>query len=244
MDVALKHDVKPIAELPNVPRHRCEVWNRTFCAGVGLKELRRLDGIATEVDLRPRQTVFFEGDPASFVFNVTRGMVIASKILPDGRRQITGIHYPGDFLGVALHSAYVYTAEAATSVTFCRFPRSKLRALFDEFPKLEIHLLSATASELARAQDRMLLLGRKSARERVASFLLMLAQRADRCGENGRLLNLPMNRVDIADYLGLSQETVCRTLSTFRKERLINYEVPTSVILWQRDQLETMAEGS
>jgi CRP/FNR family transcriptional regulator len=202
-----------------------------------------LDGIATEVDFKPRQTVFFEDDSASFVFNLTRGIVRTSKTLPDGRRQITGFHYPGDFLGVALHGAHVYTAEAVTNVTFCRFPRSKLRALFDEFPKLEVHLLSATASELAMVQDRMLLLGRKSAREKVASFLLMLAQRAERCGENGRLLNLPMNRSDIGDYLGLSMETVCRTLSTFRKERLIDYEVSTSVILWQRDQLESMAEG-
>ncbi len=242
--VALKRDVRPTAASPSIPCHRCEVRNRTFCAGVEPEELHRLDAIATEVNLKPRQNVFFEGDQAGFVFNVRRGMVGASKSLPDGRRQITGFLYPGDFLGVALHNAYVYNAEAVTGVTLCRFPRPELRALFDDFPKLEIHLLSLMANELATAQDQMLLLGQNSAKERVASFLLMLAQRAELCGETGRLLNLPMNRLDIADYLGLSMETVCRTLSTFRKERLIDYEMSKSVVLWQRDPLESMAEST
>jgi CRP/FNR family transcriptional regulator len=171
-------------------------------------------------------------------------MVRASKALPDGRRQITGFLYPGDFLGIAVHKAYVYSAEAITVVALCRFSRAQLRALFDDFPKLEIHLLSLSANELATAQDQMLLLGRKSAKERVASFLLMLAQRAESHGETGRLLDLPMNRMDIADYLGLSMETVSRTFSTFREEELIDYDMSTPVILRQPKLLEAIAECS
>ncbi len=244
MSVALKRDVRPTAASPSIPCHRCEVRNRTFCAGAEPEELHRLDAIATEVSLNPRQNVFLEGDPADAVFNITRGMVRASKGMSDGRRQITGFLYPGDFLGVTLHNAYVYTAEAVTGVTLCRFRGPKLRALFDDFPKLEIHVLSGAANELATAQDQMLLLGRKSAKERVASFLLMLAQRAERRGETGRLLDLPMNRLDIADYLGLAEETVSRVFSTFREKRLIDYDIRTPVILRQPELLEAIAESS
>ena len=243
MGVALTRDVGPAPASPSTPCHRCGVRNRTFCAGAKPEELHRLDAIATKVNLKRGQNVFFEGDPAGFVFNVTRGMVRASKALPDGRRQITGFFYPGDFLGVALHNAYMYNAEAVTGVALCRFPKPQLRALFDDLPKLEIHLLSLSANELATAQDQMLLLGRKSAKERVASFLLMLAQRAEPRGENARLLDLPMNRLDIADYLGLSAETVSRTFTTFREEGLIDYAKRTPVILRQPQLLEVIAEG-
>lgn len=115
--------------------------------------------------------------------------------------------------------------------------------MFGEFPKLEIHLLSLTANELAAAQDQMLLLGRKSAKERVTSFLLMLARRAEPRGETGRLLDLPMNRLDISDYLGLSAETVSHTFSTFRDAGLIDHVMPTPVILRQPELLEVIAEG-
>jgi CRP/FNR family transcriptional regulator len=243
VSVALKRNIRPVAALPSISCHRREARDQTFGAGVEPEKQHRLDAISTKIDLEPRQNVFFEGDPAGFAFNVTRGMVKASKALPDGRRQITGFLYPGDFLGIALHNAYVYSAEALTCVTLCRFPRPKLRALFDEFPKLEIHLLSLTANELAAAQDQLLLLGRKSAREKVASFLLMLVQRAEPGGKTERLLHLPMTRLDIADYLGLSAETVSRTFSTFRGAGLIDYDLPTPVILQQPELLEVIAEG-
>ena len=243
MTVALERDVRPTAAAPGIPCHRYEARNRAFCIGAEPAELHRLDAIATEVDFEPRQSVFLEGDPAGFVFNVSRGIVGASKALRDGRRQITGFLYPGDFLGLALHNAYLYNAEAVTGVTLCRFPKHKLRALFGDFPKLEIHLLSLAANELATAQDQMLLLGRKSAKERVASFLLMLARRAEPHGEIGRLLDLPMNRLDIADYLGLSEETVSRTFSRFREEGLIDYAMPTPIIVRRREMLEVIAKG-
>jgi CRP/FNR family transcriptional regulator len=238
----LKTNARPTAALPTIPCHRCEVRDRAFCAGVEPEELDRLNAIVTQVRLNPRQMVFFEDDPADFVFNVTQGMVRVSKNLADGRRQVTGFLYPGDFLGVAFNDTYAYDAEAVNMVALCRFPRAKLRALFDDFPRLESRLLSATANELATAQDQMLLLGQKSARERVATFLLMLARRAERCGKSGRSLDLPMTRTDIADYLGLCMETVSRTLSSFRKEGLIDYDTITPVILQQRDQLESVAE--
>ncbi len=243
MSVSFKRNVRSAAASSSISYHRREAGNRTFCAGVEQEKLHRLDAIAKKIDLEPRQVVFFEGDPAGFVYNLARGMVKTSKALPDGRRQITGFLYPGDFLGIVLHNAYVYSAEALTGVTLCRFSRPKLRALFDEVPKLEIHLLSLTANELAAAQDQMLLLGRKSARERVASFLLMLARRAETLGDPGRPLDLPMSRLDIADYLGLCVETVSRTLSTFPDAGLIDYVSPTPVILQRPELLETIAEG-
>lgn len=244
MSVYLNRNVSPTVAHTNIPGNGYEALDRGCCAGVEPEKLRRLDAIAKEMNFEPRQIIFIEGDPAAFVFSLTRGMVGVSKALPDGRRQITGFLYPGDFLGISLHNAHVYSAEALTGVTLRRFPRSKLRTLFDEFPTLEIHLLSLTANELAAAQDQMLLLGRKSAQERVASFLLMLARRANVPYDPGRSLELPMSRLDIADYLGLSAETVSRTFSTFRARGLIDYVLPTMVSLQQPELLETIAEGN
>ena len=243
VSVALKRDVKLAVASQSISYHRCEVRNRTFHAGIGPERLHRLEAISTKIDLGPRQNVFFEGDPVDFAFNVVRGTVKASKALPDGRRQITGFLYPGDFLGIALHHAHAYSAETLADVTLCRYPRSKLRSLFDDFPKLEIHLLSLTANELAAAQDQMLLLGRKSAKERVASFLLMLARRAKLLGNIERPLDLPMNRMDIADYLGLCVETVSRTFSALRDAGLIDFDFPTPVIIQQPELLEAIARG-
>ena len=242
MSVALKQDARSAAVSPGIPYHCREARNRSVNAGEPDK-LHRLAALATKIDLEPRRHVFFEDDPADFAFNVMRGTVKAFKALPDGRRQITGFLYPGDFLGIALHHAYAYSAETLTGVTLYRYPRSKLRALFDDFPKLEIHLLSLTANELAAAQEQMLMLGRKSAREKVASFLLMLTQQGKTLGDSERSIDLPMSRMDIADYLGLCAETVCRTLSTFRDAGLIDFNLPTPVVIHHPELLEVIARG-
>ena len=111
------------------------------------------------------------------VFTVISGMLKLSKLLPDGRRQITGFLMAGDYLGLAFAERYVCSAEAVTPVRLCRFPRSAFLGLLDQFPALEKALLGRAATELAAAQQQMLLLGRKNAHERVASFVLQLAER-------------------------------------------------------------------
>jgi CRP/FNR family transcriptional regulator len=206
-------------------------------------ELERLNSIVTEVWLKPGQILFLQEDPADSVFNVTRGHIRLLKLLADGRRQVTGFLYPGDFLGLAYGTHYAYTAEAIDKVTLCRFPREKLEAFFEEFPQLEKRLLQIASNELVAAQDQMVLLGRKSAREKVATFLINLSRHAERRGEGGTKLHLPMNRADIGDYLGLAVETTSRTLTQLARDGVI--EIPSSsrrIVLRQKEMLEEIAE--
>jgi CRP/FNR family transcriptional regulator len=226
--------------LDNNPCRSCDVRELTICAALNGHELDRLNAIVSVVQIAPQQTLFCEGEPAHSLFNVTRGTLRVSKMLVDGRRQITGFLGPGDFLGLAFNDTYAYTAEAVTATRLCRFPRTKLEALLEEFPALEKRLLGVASNELAAAQDQMLLLGRKSAAEKVASFLLLLADRAKRQGRPANSVELPMTRTDIADYLGLTMETVSRTFSRFETEGAIRSE-RAQVVIERPEVLEDLA---
>ncbi len=175
--------------------------------------------MATTRRLNAGETLFYEGDPAQHVFTITEGTLKLYKLLSDGRRQITGFLLPGDFLGLASSASYVSSAEAVTPLTICRFPRRQFMQLLEELPQLEKELLARASSELAEAQDRMLLLGRKTARERLASFLLRLADRRRPCAPE--TIALSMSRADIADYLGLTIETVSRTFTSLKTDGII-----------------------
>lgn len=200
----------------------CAVRDMSVCSALSAQELERLEAITTRVEMEPQFTVFYEGDAAKYLFNVTSGVVKVYKLLADGRRQITGFFFPGDFLGLALYDHYTYTAEAVDKATLCRFPRRQFEHLLDEFPKLEKRLLQTASNELAAAQDQMLLLGRKTAQERIATFLLSLSDRATRRGQRTNVLKLPMSRSDIGDYLGLTIETVSRHLTRLKKSGAVD----------------------
>ena len=225
------------------PCTACQVRDQTICGALRAHELERLNEIVTEVHLHQGQVLFHQEDPADSLFNVTSGHIRVLKLLPDGRRQIVGFMYPGDFLGVAFISEYVYTAEAIDDVVLCRFPRQKLEAFIEEVPELEKRLLEIASNELLAAQDLMLLLGRKSAIEKLASFLVRMAWRTKAKVEGLVELHLPMNRHDIADYLGLSTETVSRTFTELTKRAAIELPSADRVVIRDIDTLEQITEG-
>jgi CRP/FNR family transcriptional regulator, anaerobic regulatory protein len=189
----------------------------------------------------PGETVFAEGDDADSVYEVVRGMLRLYKLLPDGRRQITGFLSAGHLLGLAPEGVCVYTAEAVTEVTLCRYKRAAFERLIDEVPGFARRLLTVASQELCAAQNQMLLLGRKAATEKVASFLLLMAdqQGADRA----ETVSVPMTRSDIADYLGLTIETVSRTLTKLKRDGLIAIPSSAHIEICDRDQLEELAAG-
>ena len=187
------------------------------------------------------ETVFAEGDEANSVYEIVRGMVRLYKLLPDGRRQITGFLRAGSLLGLAPDGVCVYTAEAITPVTLCRYKRTALERLIDEVPSFAKRLLMVTSHELRAAQDQMLLLGRKTAIEKVASFLLLMAERQDE--EDAGEIEVPMTRNDIADYLGLTFETVSRTLSKLKQDRLIALLARGCIRILNHDRLQEVAAG-
>ncbi|WP_049973719.1 cyclic nucleotide-binding domain-containing protein [Azospirillum sp. B4] len=189
------------------------------------------------------QVIFSEGDPATSVRIVTSGMVRILRMMPDGRRQIVGFLQPGDMLGLALTGSYLYSAEAVTPVTLRRLSRFQFDALLDRDPDLRRRLLAATATELQVAQDQMLLLGRKTATERLASFLLRQARRLTPEPEDHCRISLPMTRTDIADFLGLTMETVSRAFTKLKTSRHIRLLPDQMVELLDIAALTDLSEG-
>jgi len=195
------------------------------------------------LNVEPHSPIFDEADPAEYVFNITAGAVKVYKLLGDGRRQITGFLFAGDFLGLTHNEAYAYSAEALVPTKLCRFPRRGLEALLVDIPHLEQRLLAMASHELAAAQDQMVLLGRKSASERVVSFILMMSDSAMQHGRANDPVFLPMSRSEIADYLGLTTETVSRTFTSLKKQGLIELLDDKRVRLSRMSALREIAEG-
>jgi len=221
----------------------CDVRHLAFCAGLPPERLALIDDIRTRLHLDTGATLFDEGDAAVHVYNVTRGGLRLSKLLADGRRQVTAFALPGDFVGLIARNQQVCTAEAVTDTEICRFNRRDLDRLFQQEPALQGRLLQLTRDALAEAQERMLLLGRKAPAEKLASFLLDLSHRAVRQCRPASPLPLPMNRGDIADFLGLTVETVSRTFTRFRQDGLIELPEANLVVLRDAERLRLTAEG-
>jgi CRP/FNR family transcriptional regulator len=225
------------------PCANCEARPLSVCNAIADADLGRLAAIAAVSEASPGQCFIDEGEPARSFFNVTAGTAKLFKLLPDGRRQITGFVRAGHFLGLAVSDTYAFSAEAIEPVRYCRFQRSRLRTLLDDFPLMEKRLLEVAANELVAAQEQMLLLGRKTARERLASFLLLQSSQGVPCAPPRQRFILPMTRSDIADYLGLTIETVSRTLTRLRSEALIDFASQSEVVITNRAGLAGLAGG-
>ena len=226
-----------------LPCSMCSVRNLTICAALDTGELHALADIVTNSQLDPGATLFEEGQAAESVFNVTSGTVKVYKLMPDGRRQVTGFLTTGDFLGLVSEGAYAYNAEAVTRTWLCRFPRAKLDGLLDRYPKMERRLLAAAGHELAAAQEQMLLLGRKSALEKIASFLFRMSERARNRGLKANPITLAMTRHDMADYLGLTTETVSRIFTQLRGRDLIALQPGGKLEILDMAALSHLAKG-
>ena len=237
------HQVVPDPQGGIDPCYSCVARPLSVCNAIGDSDLARLAAAAVVIEARAGRTFIDEGQPADCFFNVTAGSAKLFKLLPDGRRQITGFVGIGHFLGLAVSDTYAFSAEAMEPVRYCRFSRTRLRALLDDFPLMEKRLLEVAATELVAAQEQMLLLGRKTARERLASFLLLQSRQGLPCGSSRSRFTLPMSRGDIADYLGLTIETVSRTLTRLRSERLIDMVSQSEISVLDPHRLESLAGG-
>jgi len=225
------------------PCASCEARQLSVCNAIPDAELAQLVTIAVVTEAQPGRTFIDEGEAADSFFNITGGSAKLFKLLPDGRRQITGFVGAGHFLGLAVSDIYAFSAEAIGPVRYCRFSRSRLRRLLDDFPLMEKRLLEVASNELVAAQEQMLLLGRKTARERVASFLLAQSRQGLPCGNARRRFTLPMTRSDIADYLGLTIETVSRTMTRLRGEGLIDLQAQGELLILDPAGLVSLADG-
>jgi CRP/FNR family transcriptional regulator len=222
----------------------CDVRTRAICAPLDPDELARVERLVVPMQLDANATLVHEGDPVDRVYTVTRGMLRQARYLADGRRQITGFLSPGDFLGLARGGTHHSTVEAVSEAEVCSMSRANLEEVFTRIPRLKDRLLALAADSLKRAEESQVSLGRRNPLEKVAAFLVGMAERMESAGLAADPLRLPMTRADIADYLGLTIETVSRSFTKLRQDGLIRLPASHLVELRSRARLEQLAGRS
>ena len=182
--------------------------------------------------------IFGESEPAEYVYQMIDGAVRSYKLLSDGRRQINAFHLPGDIFGLETGGIHRFTSEAIVETTVRLVKRASLAQVAEQDVTVARDLLNMTASNLQHAENHMLLLGRKTSLERVAAFLLEMDRRLTAAG----VIALPMCRRDIADYLGLTLETVSRALSILHHKGVLGFlgQSQRQIVLLDRPKLAAL----
>lgn len=225
----------------------CVVRNRAICASLETDELQLLGKLGRTRTIKRGETLLWEGDPAPVVANIIDGVLKLSVNLQDGREQIVSVMYASDFIGRPFGKESPYRVTAMTDAQVCVFTRSSFDSFAREHPDLQNKLLQRTLDELDRAREWMTLLGKKSATERIATLLIELSDRLsiDDCSPETLYLDrfeLPMDRQQISDILGLTIETVSRQFTRIRKEGIIELPDRRTVIIRDRARLKALAE--
>lgn len=212
-------------DVPELCR-QCEARHRGICGVLTAAELRTLSQASSQKLVDKGTTLIATGDANEHYANVLEGVVKLTKTLSDGRQQIVGLQFAPDFLGRAMAKKSPVDAAAASRVKLCRFPRAVIERMIHDLPELQGRLFEQVLGQLDEARDWILTLGRKTATEKVASFLLLIAHHIDPVSfeDDGRPINfeLPLSRSDIADFLGLTLETVSRQMTRLRQTGAIS----------------------
>lgn len=225
----------------------CLVRNRAICSSLDGEELKALNAIGRRRNLVPGESLMWEGEDSVLVANVIEGVLKLSTGTEDGREQIVGVVYPSDFIGRPFGSTSGHGVTALTDARVCVFSRKDFDSFAREHPSLEHKLLQRTLGELDRTRRWMLLLGRKSAGEKVASFLLEMSERlvqpgcVDAPDMPLRRFALPFSRQQVADVLGLTIETVSRQFTRLKADGIIDLPSRREVVILDRASLAAEA---
>ncbi|SMP26849.1 transcriptional regulator FnrL [Shimia sagamensis] len=206
----------------------CPIKHRAVCARCDADELETLDGIKYYRSFEAGQTLIWSGDRMEFVGSVVSGIASLTQTMEDGRTQMVGLLLPSDFVGRPGREFATYDVVATTDVVMCCFRRKPFETMMVETPHVAQRLLEMTLDELDAAREWMLVLGRKTAREKIASLLSIIGRRDASLkleGMVGRIVfDLPLTREAMADYLGLTLETVSRQMSALKRDGVIELE--------------------
>jgi len=185
----------------------------------------RLEGIKTYRSFSADEPILWRGDELKYVASVVEGVAKLEKSLEDGRNQMVGLLFPSDFIGHPKRTQIEFDVTAASDITLCCFEREPFEELLIEVPHIAQRMVEIALDELDAARDWMVLLGRKTAAEKTATFLEMVARRSqfDNSAVSTRDLVLPLLRSEIADYLGLTLETVSRQLSILKRDGVVEF---------------------
>lgn len=218
----------------------CAVREFAVCSSLDEVELREFEHLERRVHFAAGETVFSEEDITTSFYNVLEGVMRLYKLLPDGRRQIVGFALPGDFLGMNISGRHNFSADAVGAVTVCQFAKVPFGHFIEDRPHLLRRINELAIRELSQARDHMVLLGRRSAEEKVATFLLGWRERLLSLIGPSNTVPLPMSRQDIADYLGLTIETVSRTFTKLERHGAIEV-IQGGISLLDSAQVEALA---
>ncbi|MEM9048741.1 MAG: Crp/Fnr family transcriptional regulator [Pseudomonadota bacterium] len=223
----------------------CPIRDRAVCAYSAPNELSLLEAIKSYRSYLPGEEISATGQTVGQIGSIVDGVVSLSRIMADGRRQTVGLLFPGDFVGRVQHANAHYDAVAVGEVKLCLFDRRRFERLLNDSPDLRRRLLEMTLDELDAAREWMVVLGRKTARERIASFLHIVANRhaalAGRPIWDGIELALPLTREATADYLGLTIETVSRQIGALKKDGIIRLKDARLIAIPHIERLRAVA---
>ncbi len=223
----------------------CVVRNRAICASLDATEILALGKMGRKQKVRQGQTLLWEGDGAPVVANVLTGVLKLVVSTSDGREQIVGVVFPSDFIGRPFGKESPYTVTAMTDAEVCIFNRNSFDEFASSHPDLQQKLLRRTLDELDRARHWMMLLGRKSASEKVASFLIEMSERLSGQGCDAGIgqggFELPFGRQQIGDILGLTIETTSRQLTKMRADGILDLPSRREIVINDRAAMEAMA---
>ena len=228
------------SDIPVVCRS-CEARHGGVCGAMTPQQLTELSKYTNRKVIHPGTEVHGQGENIVAYANILRGVVKLTKMMPDGRQQIVGLQFAPDFLGRPFAKESSLASEAATESEICSIPKALLDRMVKTSPELEHKLHAQTLAELDEARDWMLTLGRKTAREKVASFLYLIASHYDPETVDKATFDLPLSRADIADFLGLTIETVSRQMTKLRGENIIEVENNRHVSVPDMDRLSEVA---
>lgn len=213
----------------------CPIRHRAVCARCDTDELALLENIKYYRSYQAGQTVIWSGDKMDFVASVVTGIATLTQTMEDGRRQMVGLLLPSDFVGRPGRQTVAYDVTATTDLLMCCFRRKPFEEMMIATPHVGQRLLEMTLDELDAAREWMLLLGRKTAREKIASLLAIIARRDAslklRDAKGPLVFDLPLTREEMADYLGLTLETVSRQVSALKRDGVIALEGKRHVIV-------------
>ena len=206
----------------------CPIRHRAVCARCETDELDQLEQIKYYRNFEAGQTITWAGDKMDFVASVVSGIATLTQTMEDGRRQMVGLLLPSDFVGRPGRARAAYDVVATTDIVMCCFRKKPFEEMMERTPHISQRLLEMTLDELDAAREWMLVLGRKTAREKIASLIAIIARRDAAIGMKGRrgplVVDLPLTREAMADYLGLTLETVSRQVSALRRDNVIALE--------------------
>jgi len=215
----------------------CKIRSYSFCRCLEEDELKDFEKISIERNFTNKETIFLQEEESRNLYNITEGNIKIYQMLSDGRIQIIGFLYPGDFFGSYKEEKYTYSSEAVGNVKVCVFKQESLDNLLENNITLAKELLHMTSHELTLAQDRISVLGKLKAHERLARFLLNISNQRERIGWQNNPISLPMTRQDMADYLGLTLETVSREITKLKISNVIKVLNSKLIYINNKDKL-------